>query len=55
MTSKVVIVEDEDSIALALQVLLERDGHEVARMANGAEASPGWPLIWCSWMRACRG
>lgn len=39
MTSKVVIVEDEDSIALALQVLLEREGHEVARMADGAEAA----------------
>lgn len=39
MTSRIVIVEDEDSIALALRVLLEREGLEVARMADGAVAA----------------
>lgn len=34
----VAIVEDEDSIALALRVLMEREGHEPTRYADGAAA-----------------
>lgn len=37
MTS-VAIVEDEDSIALALRVLMEREGHEAVRYRDGAAA-----------------
>ncbi|MDR0810520.1 MAG: response regulator [Gemmobacter sp.] len=37
---RVLIVEDEDNIALALEYLLGREGHEHDRIANGAEALP---------------
>ena len=41
MTAKsILIVEDEDSIALALDHLMRRDGYRIARVANGAEALP---------------
>ncbi len=34
----VLIVEDEDNIALALEHLMKREGYEFDRVANGAEA-----------------
>ncbi|MEO1291871.1 MAG: response regulator [Pseudomonadota bacterium] len=34
----VLLVEDEDSIALALQFLIEREGHQVHRVADGVAA-----------------
>lgn len=37
---RVLIVEDEDNIALALEYLLGREGHVHDRIANGAEALP---------------
>lgn len=39
MTGKsILLVEDEDGIALALRILLEREGHEVRRAATGPDA-----------------
>jgi two-component system, OmpR family, phosphate regulon response regulator PhoB len=35
---KVLVVEDEDNIALALDFLMTREGYEHNRIANGAEA-----------------
>ncbi len=35
---RVLIVEDEDNIAIALDYLLSREGYEQDRIANGAEA-----------------
>ena len=35
---RVLIVEDEDNIAIALDYLLTREGYEQDRIANGAEA-----------------
>jgi two-component system, OmpR family, phosphate regulon response regulator PhoB len=35
---RVLIVEDEDNIAIALDYLLTREGYEQERIANGAEA-----------------
>jgi two-component system, OmpR family, phosphate regulon response regulator PhoB len=35
---RVLIVEDEDNIAIALDYLLTREGYEQDRVANGAEA-----------------
>ena len=37
---RVLVVEDEDNIALALDFLLTREGYEHARIADGAEALP---------------
>lgn len=37
---RVLIVEDEDNIALALDYVLTREGYEHERIANGAEALP---------------
>ncbi|MEM1421114.1 MAG: response regulator [Pseudomonadota bacterium] len=34
----VMLVEDEDSIAIALRFLLEREGYEVSRVADGKSA-----------------
>jgi DNA-binding response OmpR family regulator len=34
----ILLVEDEDGIALALRILLEREGHEVRRAATGPDA-----------------
>jgi DNA-binding response OmpR family regulator len=34
----ILIVEDEDNIALALEHLMRRDGYDLQRVANGAEA-----------------
>ncbi len=36
----VLIVEDEDNIALALEHLMRREGYALTRVANGAEAMP---------------
>ena len=36
----VLVVEDEDNIALALEFLLQREGYAHARIANGADALP---------------
>jgi two-component system phosphate regulon response regulator PhoB len=35
---RVLVVEDENNIALALEFLMTRDGYEHARIADGAEA-----------------
>ncbi len=37
---RVLIVEDEDNIALALDYVLTREGYDHERIANGAEALP---------------
>jgi DNA-binding response OmpR family regulator len=37
---RVLIVEDEDNIAIALDFLLTREGYAHDRVANGAEAMP---------------
>jgi two-component system, OmpR family, phosphate regulon response regulator PhoB len=37
---RVLVVEDDDSIALALEYLVTRAGHGHARIADGAEALP---------------
>lgn len=36
----ILVVEDEDNIALALEHLMRREGYRLARVANGAEALP---------------
>lgn len=36
--AKIMVIEDEDNIALALDYLLTRDGHDHSRMASGAGA-----------------
>lgn len=36
----VLIVEDEDNIALALEHLMRREGYRLARVASGADALP---------------
>ena len=38
MAKSVLLVEDEDSIALALSFLLERENYELRRVANGTDA-----------------
>lgn len=38
MAKSVVLVEDEDSIALALEFLMQREGYDLHRVANGADA-----------------
>jgi DNA-binding response OmpR family regulator len=38
MPKSVLLVEDEDSIALALGFLMEREGYELRRVANGTDA-----------------
>jgi DNA-binding response OmpR family regulator len=35
---KVLVVEDEDNIAIALDYLLTREGYEIQRVASGGEA-----------------
>ncbi|NBE07740.1 response regulator transcription factor [Paragemmobacter ruber] len=37
-THRVLVVEDEDNIAMALQYVIEREGHRYFRIADGAEA-----------------
>jgi two-component system, OmpR family, phosphate regulon response regulator PhoB len=37
---RVLVVEDEDNIALALDFLMSREGYDHARVADGAEALP---------------
>jgi DNA-binding response OmpR family regulator len=37
---RILLAEDEDSIALALEHLMRKDGDDVRRVANGAEALP---------------
>lgn len=37
---QILVVEDEDNIALALEFLLTREGYGHARVADGAEALP---------------
>ncbi|TRW97768.1 response regulator transcription factor [Paracoccus sp. M683] len=36
--ARIMVIEDEDNIALALDYLLSRDGHDHSRMATGAGA-----------------
>ncbi|MCU0911249.1 MAG: response regulator [Rhodobacteraceae bacterium] len=36
----ILVVEDEDNIALALEHLMRREGYRLSRVANGAEAMP---------------
>lgn len=36
--ARILVVEDEDNIAIALDYLLGRDGHQHSRMASGAGA-----------------
>ncbi|MFV0302720.1 MAG: response regulator transcription factor [Paracoccus sp. (in: a-proteobacteria)] len=36
--ARIMVIEDEDNIALALDYLLTRDGHDHSRMASGAGA-----------------
>lgn len=38
MMADILVVEDEDNIAVALDFLLSRDGHRHSRLATGAEA-----------------
>ncbi|SLN19557.1 Transcriptional regulatory protein YycF [Aquimixticola soesokkakensis] len=38
--SYILLVEDEDNIALALEILLKRAGYEVHRIKTGAQALP---------------
>lgn len=38
MPKSVLLVEDEESIALALGFLMEREGYELRRVANGTDA-----------------
>ncbi len=38
MMAKIMVVEDEDNIAIALDFLLSREGHEHTRLASGAGA-----------------
>ncbi len=38
MTKQVLIVEDEDSIALALEFLVQHEGHRARRVATGPDA-----------------
>jgi len=37
-TGRILVVEDEDNIAMALQYVIEREGHRYFRVADGAEA-----------------
>lgn len=37
---RVLVVEDDDNIALALEFLMTREGYDHARVADGAEALP---------------
>ena len=37
---RVLVVEDEDNIAVALEYLVTREGYQHERVANGAEALP---------------
>ncbi|AJE48617.1 response regulator transcription factor [Celeribacter indicus] len=37
---RVLLVEDEDNIAIALELLLQRDGYEIHRVADGTQALP---------------
>ena len=49
---RVLVVEDEDNIALALDFLMSREGYDHDRVADGAEALPLSAtcfLIWCCW------
>lgn len=36
----ILVVEDEDNIALALEHLMRREGYQLTRVASGAEAMP---------------
>ena len=36
----ILVVEDEDNIALALEHLMRREGYRLSRVANGADAMP---------------
>lgn len=38
MTAKVLIAEDEQNIAIALEYLMQREGYEVERVETGTEA-----------------
>ena len=47
---RVLVVEDEDNIALALDFLMTREGYDHSRVADGAE---GWSVG--KWQRATLG
>lgn len=36
----ILVVEDEDNIALALEHLMRREGYQLSRVSNGADAMP---------------
>lgn len=36
----ILVVEDEDNIALALEHLMRREGYQLSRVSNGADAVP---------------
>jgi DNA-binding response OmpR family regulator len=36
----ILVVEDEDNIALALEHLMRREGYQLSRISNGADAMP---------------
>lgn len=38
--ARIILVEDEDNIAIAITVLLGREGYEVLRVADGTQAIP---------------
>ncbi|ATG47913.1 two-component system response regulator [Celeribacter ethanolicus] len=38
--SRILLVEDEDNIAIAVEVLLSRLGHDILRVADGDQALP---------------
>ncbi|PTQ73307.1 response regulator transcription factor [Celeribacter persicus] len=38
--SRILLVEDEDNIAIAVEVLLSRLGHDILRIADGDQALP---------------
>lgn len=39
-TPNILLVEDEENIALAIELLLSRDGYDVLRVADGTQALP---------------
>lgn len=41
----ILLVEDEDNIAIAIELLLEREGFEVTRVATGSQALPNLRAI----------
>ena len=50
---RVLVVEDEDSIALALDYLMTREGYDHDRIASGSEASANGPTVTRCTPRCC--